>query len=151
MNAPFKLYTDDELAPYIQRERNKEDAKRAHHAREVERSRGLSDYIERPVYRSEPEIMLAAMEALDRARAFRASPRGRYVAALAGLAELGYAAEAERARQAYHRGFADETRPPNVREIGCALAILNPIAGQDARDARDALAELLLSGQREAA
>lgn len=29
------------------------------------------------------------------------------------------------------------------------LTILNPIAGQDARDARDALAELLLSVRKE--
>lgn len=151
MNAPFKLYTDEELAPYLARERRKEDAKRAHHQREVERSRGLSDYIERPDYRSEPQIMVDAMAALDRDRAFKASPRGRYLAALAGLDQLGYAAEAERARQAYRRGFEDDRYPVNPREIGCALTILNPIAGQDARDARDALAELLMNTKREAA
>ena len=36
-------------------------------------------------------------------------------------------------------------------EIGRALELLNPIAGQDAREARQALAELLMGQMKEAA
>jgi hypothetical protein len=83
--------------------------------------------------------------------AFRRSPRGRFLRALRQLREIGYDHPAETARACYSRGFGDPRTAPDTTEIGRALAALNDIPGQDARDARAALSDLLVGEQQAAA
>lgn len=78
-----------------------------------------------------------------RTAAFAASPRGRFLTALRELSELGYGAEAEKARACYSRGFASADRPPCPAEVGRAIAALVEINHPDARIAVAALGGLL--------
>ena len=75
----------------------------------------------------------------------------RFFSAVRQLEQLGYLAEAYDLEGIYRRSLADEREPLNVAAVGSALAILNRINGADARDARDALAELLMKTERRAA
>lgn len=94
------------------------------------------------------EIEAAAKAADERAK----SPRGIFLSALTGIAELpGHEADAERLRALYCRDLADDRKPLNVAAVGSALLILNEIPGKDARRAIDALGELLLATRKEAA
>lgn len=88
----------------------------------------------------------------DKARKAAESPRGRFLQALQGVADYPtWEAAAEKARAAYWRGFADDGRATSVGEIGVALLALNDAPGQAARDAREALAEILIQTSRKAA
>lgn len=96
-------------------------------------------------------VRLRIVAGHDSAVAWAKTPRGRFYRAIQQLREIGYTDEAERLEGHYRRSLADDREPLNVPAVGAALAILNPLAGQDARDARGALAELLMSDQRRAA
>lgn len=89
----------------------------------------------------------AAANAVD---AFKSTPRGRFLAALAGVEKVD-PAQGDRIRAHYNRMLADERQPLDVAAVGTALAMLNAIADQAARDAIDALARLLIDAQRRAA
>jgi hypothetical protein len=133
------------LDPYLRRECAAEDARAASRAAEAERARGVNwsglGPCPAPCARTLDEICRDAEAARARARAFAASPRGRFLSALDGLERAGLAAETAAARAAYARGFADPDRTPCPVELGRALTAL---AGQpDARGACLALAELL--------
>lgn len=101
----------------------------------------MPSYPTGPIVRSEVE----QSEAFRALEAFRQSPRGVFLRALKELTEIGYGADAERARSAYERGFSDDRIPAIPGEIANALLVLNPIAGDDARTARACLAEILLA------
>ena len=64
---------------------------------------------------------------------------------------MGYVAQADRARAAFTRGFADPEQPACPAEIGTALATLARLSPPDARQACLALAELLSSSLKMAA
>lgn len=130
------------------------NAARAFHNQEAARTRGVSlAGFEMEPFRepTQAEIDAEIQERLAAIAAFRASPRYRFLAALKQLSEIGYGAEAEDARACYARGFSNDREPVSAAEIGRALELLNPIAGQDAREARQALAELLMGQMKEAA
>ncbi len=99
----------------------------------------------------DPAIRLTATQAAAAAAraahdlTWMGSPQKTYLEAVASLDELGWAAEAQRARQALDRGFATVGRAPVPREVGVALKLLNAVPHSDARAAIDALADLLLS------
>lgn len=93
---------------------------------------------------SEEAVVREAAKKAAHREAYRASPQFRFAQALRGLEQLSYGQEADTARRCMERGFSFG-EPVNMREIGAALAVLNPIAGRDARDARAALAELLMA------
>jgi hypothetical protein len=97
-----------------------------------------------PAGRSEAELRADAEAARARAEAFAADPRGRLLAALSELEAVGFAAEAERARAAWRRGFADPAARPSFGEIACAGLALNEIPTAAAREARRALYEIQL-------
>ena len=80
--------------------------------------------------------------------AFKASPRGRFIAAIRQMEEISYAREACDLEGIYRRSLADDREPLNTEAVGAALTILNKVPGKDAGAAIDALAELLLQGQR---
>lgn len=130
----------------------KREITRAYAARrEYERTRGVcqSGMAADPyAVRSLAEIEAEAKAAEQRAR----SPRGIFLAALAGIEKLpGHEADAHRLRGIFDRELADDRRPLNVAAVGSVLAVLNNVPGRDARRAIDALAELLLGARKEAA
>jgi hypothetical protein len=135
------------LAPYVARERRLEAARASGAREEARRSAGVSwsglgaEPSRAP--RGPDEIRAAAEAALARAADFATSPRGRFLLALRALENRGYAAQAEAARAAFARGFADPDRPACPAEIGVGLAALARIATSDARSACLALADLL--------
>jgi hypothetical protein len=136
------------LAPYLadarrrERTREAEALAAAHRASGVSWS-GLAGAAPSHAPRSSAEIRADAEAALARAMAFAESPRGRFLLSVRALEQLGYAAQAEKARAAFARGFADPDRPASAAEIGCALNVLARIDQPDARHACLALADLL--------
>jgi hypothetical protein len=147
--SPFSLKDAREicLAPYLDDARRREAARQADTRAEAERASGVSwsglgARPSRPP-RTADEIRADAEAALARATAFAESPRGRFLLAVRALEQLGYAAQAEAARAAFARGFADPDRPACPAAIGAALTTLARIAQPDARQACLALAELL--------
>jgi len=146
---PFRLRDAQEicLEPYVAASRRREAARQAAAQAEARRGRGvawsgLTAQPSRPP-RTAADVRADAEAALARARAFAASSRGRFLLAVRALDQLGYAAQAEQARSAFARGFADPDRPACPAEIGAALAILARLPVTDARNACLALAELL--------
>jgi hypothetical protein len=82
-----------------------------------------------------------------RAKAFRQTPRGRFLTATEALRDLGFYDEEYRLYGIYSRSLADVREPLDVAAVGAALAILdgeNVSKLSDARDARRALEELLI-------
>ena len=147
--SPFSLEDAREicLAPYLDAARRREAARHAEARAEADRSAGVSwsglgARPSRPP-RTPEEIRVDAEAALARATAFAESPRGRFLLAVCALEQLGYAAQAETARAAFARGFADPDRAACPAAIGAALTALARIAQPDARQACLALAELL--------
>ncbi len=148
-DSPFGLDHVREicLAPFLQRERQLDASRAAQARREDQRSSGVSwsglrAGPTRPA-RTPEQVRAAADAALARAAAFAESPRGRFLLGLRGLEDLGWASQAESARTAFARGFADPDRPACPAEIGAALCALARIDRPEARAACRALAELL--------
>lgn len=146
---PFSLQDAHEicLAPYLTEARRREAAREAEAQAEAARGSGVSwsGLGERPsrAPRTPDEVRADAEAALARAAAFAESPRGRFLLAVRALEQLGYAAQAEKARAAFARGFADPDRPACPAAIGAALTALARIDQPDARKACLALADLL--------
>jgi hypothetical protein len=147
---PPRLTLDDIqdicLARFMRRETQAEQVRRASHDVDLLRAQGVgwSGLAPSPApARSADEIHRDARTAHERARAFAADPRGRFLAALTNLEKLGFAKETAAARAAYARGFSDPAAPACPGEIGCALTALARLAAPDARTACLALAELL--------
>lgn len=158
MSTSFTITDQAELsklAPFLETEARK-DAVNVHNFQaEAARRRGVafsgSVPLTPPRERSDAERLLAAKAAYSVKKQFAASSRGRFLAAVAAIqtTETMYAYEAEIARKAYSRGFADEN--VSTHEIGVALEALAAIPGTNAAEARQALAELLMIPAREAA
>jgi hypothetical protein len=146
---PFSLTDAHEicLAPYLIEAERCEAVRAARARAEAQRDggvawAGLGEAPSRPP-RTRAEIRADAEAALARAAAFAESARGRFLLALRALDQLGYATQAEKARAAFARGFADPHRPACPAEIGAALTTLARIDQPAARTACLALAELL--------
>lgn len=144
------------LAPYLERERAKDATRKEQAEREARRGRGVCwSGLNGPATfepRSDAEIVAAANRAMTISERFAHSSRGRFMTAIANIQRAGvYAYDAEIARKAYSRGFADPNRPICTHEIGVALEALAAIPGADANEARQALAELLMLPELRAA
>ena len=143
------------IAPFLQRELQLENIRQASAAQEAARVRGVawSGLGGAPLAPPRPldQVRLDAEAALHRARAFAQTSRGRFLAGLRDLDALGYAAQAEVARAAFARGFADPARPACCAEIGCALNTLARLDLVPAHKACLALAELLTEALKLAA
>ena len=135
------------LSPYLAREQRRETARQAAAEADTRRNAGVCwsglAAEPSPPPRTPAQIRAAAEAALERARGFAETPRGRFLAALHALAQLGCAAETEAARACFARGFADPDRPACPSEIGAAIAALARLARPEARAACLALCELL--------
>lgn len=90
---------------------------------------------------------------LAEAKAFRKTPRGRFLTCIDQLEEVGALEEADRLRGFYNRSITTLNGPvPDQAAIGECLLILNGIGTRTARDGIDALGELLVGeAQRRAA
>lgn len=147
------MTTLDALEPFLAREELRRDIWARHHAVEVHRVSGVHYSGTEPSSWSEPtdaEIRARAAAEQARAAAWAQSPRGRFLEALRGLEDGGgYAAEVDKVRSAYSRGFASPDRPASPKEVGVALAIIAPINTHDARMAIEAIG--LILGERGAA
>ncbi|MDB5445655.1 MAG: hypothetical protein JWQ97_972 [Phenylobacterium sp.] len=135
------------VTPFLIREQRTEDLLAADHAREAGRFSGVCYGGMGPAPRTprtREQVRADAEGAARTASAFAKSPRGRFLLAIRELENLGWAAEAERARSAMSRGFARPDEPADPREVGVALASIEPINHPDARMACMALAELLI-------
>ncbi len=141
---PPTLYTDEELSPYLARERAAEVSRKNAWREDCARQTfsGMSPGPFEP--RSDAEIMERAMAALDSKRRFDASPRGRFYLATEQLRELGYHEEACKLYGLYSRSFADARETLDVKAVAAALIVLDGMAGGSAREATRALHELLL-------
>jgi hypothetical protein len=142
----FEMAAEICVAPFVERERRAEAARLSAAEGEAARAAGVgwSGLGPDPArLRSPDEVRADALAACARAQAFAESPRGALLLALRALQDLGWAAQAEAARAAFARGFADPGRPPRLEELACALAILGPIDHAQARAACRALAILL--------
>jgi hypothetical protein len=141
--AAFVMQAPD--TPETLRDIARREVARAHQARREHESRsgvrwsGLDDdpYHVRPV-----EAMLAEAETHE---TFLTSPRGRFLTAVFEIAHVpDCAPAAEKLLALYRRDLADDRHPASPRAVGAALTILNGVHTKAARDAVDALAELLL-------
>jgi hypothetical protein len=143
------------LSPYLAQERGREAARQASDAAEAGRSAGVAwsglGVLPSRAARTADEIRAAAEAALHRAAAFAESARGRFLLSLRALDQLGYTADAERARAAFARGFANPDRLACPSEIGVALTVLARLDQPAARAACLALAELLTDALKLAA
>lgn len=142
-----------ELAPHLAFEAAKDTARAEYF--DANRSPGVRhgglDF-DRPAPRSARDHIAAAEASLARQKTFTASPQGRFYSAVINIGKAGrYVAEATRALGAYHRGFSRLDRPACAAEVGCALSALNDVPGPDGREARQALAEILMAPVAEAA
>jgi hypothetical protein len=100
-----------------------------------------------PPVKSVEEVVADIEADTARAKAFRASPRGRFMSAVESLRALSYYDEAYQLEGEYRRSLADTREPLNTEAVGAALAILQRASIRnlaDAHDAREALAELLI-------
>lgn len=117
------------LAPYIARERHRDETNVVILKRRSARSSGVSfggmqDYSGPPERRSDAELEAAATQALAKHEAWMASPRGRYYRACLALRRAGYEHTADRVIACYSRGFADASRTPCPDEMKRAMAEL---------------------------
>lgn len=155
MNKPTSptsfAFTDaaDILAPYIAKERRRDETELARFSTEARRTRGLSFHVgDPPRMRSDEELAAAAQKALEARKAREQSPRGRLHKAICELELLGWGEEAYRLRTLYDQGVSALGMPR--RTAGAMLAILNKINHSEARSAVEAIAEMLLSTRRAA-
>lgn len=143
------------LAAMAAQVRREHETREAAAKRETARGRGVAwGGLTAAVYEfpSDAKIEAEAEARLTVRERFAASSRGRFLAALNKIRDAGvYAYEAEVARKAYDRGFADENAPISTHEIGAALEALAAVIGQDGAEARLALAELLMLPTQRAA
>lgn len=143
------------LEPYLAQAQQRETARLADARREAERGAGVAWSALGPEApgrrRTRDELRDEARAALARDQAFAGSPRGRFLASLRALEELGYGSAAERARAAFTRGFADPERTACPAEIGTALTALARLDRAEARAACMALSELLIGALTTAA
>lgn len=111
---------------------------------------GLSDDLDR-----QPTVEQLQREQAKRVadrEAYMASARGRFLKALAGVKLLPtYEQAGWKAHDAGSRGFLDSATPPSIGELGIALLALSDVPGNDARAAREALAEIMIESHRRAA
>lgn len=100
-----------------------------------------------PTVETVDEVAARLQADTARAQAFRRSPRGRFLTAVEAIRDAGgYASEAYDLEGIYRRSLTTLNGPGlDVAAVGAALVILNPIPGADAREARAALAELLIT------
>lgn len=151
MNAPFRIYSDNALAPYLAKEREAEANREAAHRPETERSSGvcISGMGPEPFRRRpDSQILTDAIERMESAERFRASPRGRFYVCINDLRDTGaYADEAARLERWYLTSIADERSPLNVRAVAVCLGILEEIGTSTAKEGRLALEELLLAAR----
>lgn len=156
---PAIINTHDRLSPELRAEVNRlvenERVRIEHHGREVARYSGVSmsgmgpDPIR---VKTADELIRMAEANLARARLFQASPRGRFIVAVARMEREGeYAATADACRAFFGRELADARQPLNVSSIAKTLAALNACDGEAARNARSALCDLLIGDQERAA
>jgi hypothetical protein len=127
---------------FLQREYQREDVRAMHHRTDAARMSGArwSGLDPEPFTpRTDAEIAARAQAEYEHINGFLRSSRGVFLGCLRELEQLGWPAEAEAARSAYGRGFADAGRPPIQAEIARALAILTPIDQPAAREAVEAL------------
>lgn len=90
----------------------------------------------------------------EAAKAFAASPLGRFYRAVREIQDLGcYLEEGDKLEGWYRRSLSASRRgePLNVGAVGACLAILEGMPAAVARDARAALIEMLISTERKAA
>ncbi|MDB5447220.1 MAG: hypothetical protein JWQ97_2537, partial [Phenylobacterium sp.] len=118
---PERRFTLDDVraicvTPFIERETRAEQARLAERVAEAARAGGVgwSGLAAQPSHppRGPDEIRADAEAACRRAACFAQSPRGRFLLSLRALEDLGYARQAETARAAFARGFADPEQPP---------------------------------------
>lgn len=128
-------------APFLARARAREAARLAAHAREAVSAAGVSLHLEPCVPRSPEALEAEGLAAFERAKAFAAGPRGRYLANLAVLAD-DHPGSCEAALGAYARGFA-EPGGASVAEIGRALTALGGLDSSAGRGACLALCQIL--------
>lgn len=143
------------ISPFLAEERRRDAARLATARTEAQRGAGVAWSglgATPPGPARGPEAIRAAAEAaLARAEAFAESPRGRFLHCLRALQRRGYTAQAETARTAFARGFADPDRAACPAEIGAALAALGRLDQPESRRACLALTELLMGEMRLAA
>jgi len=96
-----------------------------------------------PRLRSDVELQAEAEAEVARLNAFRASPRGRFVAALRELCELGFLDEEARLYGIYSRSLRDVRRPLDLKAVADAFAVLIPMNRRVSSDAMEALNAML--------
>lgn len=114
--------------------------------------RGHESGVRRSGMQDDPYRVRTARDLLtetEAAQAYQASPRGRFLAALSGVEKID-PAQGDKIRAHYNRMLADERQPLDVAAVGTALALLNAVPGQAAREAIDALSELLIQTRKAA-
>jgi len=142
------------LAPYVVRELSREEVRRRAHEAEARRTSGVcyGGEVRSPFPgRSDAEIQTDAHKAYQRNMDFASSPRGRFLLALRELEQVGFSAEAEKVRNAYSRGMADERKTPALGAVSVAMKTLIEINHSDARAALVALAEILAAASQQKA
>jgi hypothetical protein len=140
---------DPALAPFFAKEMDAETAREAAYQRELNRAggvcwSGMAGEPRKP--RTFDAILEASIARKAAADAFAKSPRGMLLFALRGLEQLSYAAEADKVRGIYMRSLADGEAPVDCAAVGSAILCLNGIKNSTAREAIDALCELLIGG-----
>lgn len=140
----------DILAPYIAKERQRDQVWADAHARRAAEARGRSSYVgEPPAMRTEAELRDAAEKVLAARQAWTLSPKGRLYACIVELGSVGFHVEANSLRGIFDRCLSEGSADPCA--IGAMLAVLAPINLNTAREAIEACAEILLSSKKAAA
>ncbi|WP_332763995.1 hypothetical protein [Phenylobacterium sp.] len=132
-----------DLAPYIARERQRDETNVVALKTRAARNSGVSfggmqDYSGPPEPRSDAEIEEAARALMAKQLAWAASPRGRYYRACLDLQRAGYGPTAQRAIEAYDRGFSNAANLPCPREINSAMKDLLSVPPNDCAAAHPA-------------
>lgn len=107
-----------------------------------------------PVARTDTELLTAAKAEAARKTQFRASPRGRLVAAIQGLRDLCLNTEAADAYGFYSRSLADEAAPLDLDAVAGIRRVLSHLSDDLTTGVFAALAALVAEAapaQREAA
>lgn len=144
-----------ELRAEVNRQVQADQAKAAFAERENARNSGVRYAGAEPIQfkpRTQAQVLADADKAVAKTQAFRASPRGRFLAAVSRMEREGeYAATSYACRAFFGRELADERQAISVSSIAKTLAALNACDGEAARNARAALCDLLIGEQSEAA
>lgn len=141
--------TAEDVAQELARQEEQDKVRLSYFAKEAARHRGVSysgmGSVHPPIERTPAQRLQAAREAVARRQAFNASPRGRFLDALRGLENTGYAYTASNCRNAYNRGFDDERMPIVHADLSFALDQLTTVGGDSAatKYAKAACAALL--------